>query len=452
MPFPRTILDQLQTWAASPRRKPLVLRGARQVGKTVAVELFGRSFDTFVSLNLEREADASLFERNLSAKDLYQAILLAKRIRAHETGSTLLFLDEVQACPRAVEQLRFFYEDLPELAVIAAGSLLEIALVREHLSFPVGRVEHLRMYPLSFVEFLNALGNEPALTAYHTVPCPEYALDTLMTLFHRYALVGGTPEVVDLYREAEDVTALAPVYDSLLTSYIDDASKYARNPTMQQVLRFCIETVPFEAGKRIKFTGFGQSNYRAREAGEALRTLERALMIYLLYPTTGTEIPIRPDLRKPPKLQFLDTGLLNHVAGLQHEHFLHDDLHAFYRGLLAEHVVGQELLCHQPQSGAKLCFWVRNKSQSAAEVDFVLQHGGHVIPVEVKAGKAGSLRSLHQFMDRAQHDLAVRLHAGPLGMEEVATANGKRFRLLNLPYFLAALVPRYLDEYVGFPS
>ena len=217
---------------------------------------------------------------------------------------------------------------------------------------------------------------------------------------------------------------------------------------MQQVLRFCIETVPLEAGKRIAFTGFGQSNYGAREIGEALRTLERALLIYLFYPTTETEIPVRPDLRKSPRLQFLDTGLLNNVAGLQQEYFLHDDLHAFYRGLLAEHVVGQELLCLQPQSGATLCFWVRNKPQSAAEVDFVLQHSGRVIPVEVKAGKSGRLRSLHQFMDRAPHDVAVRLHAGPLGVEEVTTPNGKRFRLLNLPYSLAALVPRYLEEYV----
>ncbi len=329
--------------------------------------------------------------------------------------------------------------------MVAAGSLLEIALHEKNISFPVGRVAHYFMHPLTFREFLAAANSLTALKAFDTVPLPTYAYEPLMRHFHKYALIGGMPEVVAAYLLQNDVAALTPIYDSLAVSYQDDAAKYARNPTMAEIIRHCIESVPFSTGKRIVFSGFGQSNYRSREVGEALRTLQRAMLIRLIHPSTSVDIPVAPDMKKSPRLQFLDTGMLNYFVGLQEQYFLHDNLHAFYRGLLAEHIVGQELVAIETNSRKKQCFWVREKSQSMAEVDFIVQHKGHVIPVEVKSGKAGRLKSLHLFMDKCPHRFAIRLYAGPLGIHPIVTPKGKSFNLLNLPYFLASAIHRYID-------
>lgn len=442
--FSRTILQMLELWAASRGRKPLILRGARQVGKTVAVELFARGFDGFVSVNLDAPGEGDIFRRGLPVEDVFQAICLRARVKA-DSGRMLLFLDEIQSCPEAVESLRYFHEKLPDVYVIAAGSLLEIALHEKHISFPVGRVEHLFMYPLSFEEFLNAIKAEEALEAVKTSPFPAYAHDELLQQFHRYALIGGMPEIVARYAETKDITGLSGIYNSLLTSFEDDIGKYARNPTAATILRHCIEAVPFQAGVRIKFAGFGQSNYRSREVGEALRALQRAMLIYLLYPSSSVEPPITPNMKKSPRLQFLDTGLLNYYAGLQDQVLQHKDLHAFYRGLLAEHIVGQELLCLDPNTRKKHCFWTREKTQSSAEVDFLLLHGSSVIPVEVKAGKAGTLRSLHQFIDGSTCRHAVRLYAGPLYSQQTSTVAGTPFKLLNMPYFLTSQIHEYID-------
>ena len=440
----RKIISRLEQWAASATRKPLILRGARQVGKTVAVNMFGKQFDHFIPLNLDLPPESEIFKRSLPINDLFQAILLKKGISS-TGGKTLLFLDEVQNSPEAVASLRYFYEKLPHIYVVAAGSLLEIITGKKQIPIPVGRVEYAFMYPLSFREFLVVSGGGPAIEAFDSVPLPEFALPALFELFHRYTLIGGMPEIVARYMEENDVAGLGPVYNSLLTSYLDDVEKYARNPTMANILRHCIESAPFEAGKRIKFAGFGNSNYRSREVGEALRALERAQLIRLLNPSTAVEIPIRPDMKKSPRLQFLDTGLVNYFVGLQEQYFKHEDLSAIYRGLITEHITGQELICSQPNTLKKQCFWVREKTQSNAEVDFLIQHGEYAIPVETKAGKAGRLRSLHQFIDRSPHKYAVRLYYGPVLLQKTKTPAGKPYQLLNLPYFLASKVHEYLD-------
>ena len=442
--FGRDILSRFERWADSPDRKPLLLRGARQVGKTVAVTMFGRRFERFISLNLELSSESAVFRRGLSPEDLFQAILLKKEAAATE-GRTILFLDEIQSCPEAVASLRYFHEKLPHIYVIAAGSLLEVSLSEDHISFPVGRMENASMFPLSFREFLEATNAGRALEAFDKVPVPVHALPSLFDLFHRYTLLGGMPEIVARYNEESDMTRLQPLYDSLLTSYLDDVGKYARNSTMTAVLRHCIESAPFEAGKRITFAGFGNSNYRSREVGEALRTLQRARLIYLLYPSTAVEMPIRPDLKKSPRLQFLDTGLLNYFVGMQQQYFEYENLQDIYRGIVIEHIAGQELICSGQSTRTRQCFWVREKRQSKAEVDFLVRHGNYVIPVETKAGKSGRLRSLHQFMDRCPHGYAVRLYFGPVLVQKIETQSGKPFHLLNIPYFLASQINRYLD-------
>jgi predicted AAA+ superfamily ATPase len=256
------------------------------------------------------------------------------------------------------------------------------------------------------------------------------------------------PEVVARYAEKKEVTALTGYYRSLFTSFLDDIPKYARNDTMKRVIRHCFEAAPLEAGERIQFAGFGKSNYRSREAGEALRTLEQAMLVHLLYPSTSTEIPLVPDHKKSPKLQFLDIGMINFSAGLQGQYFEHANLHSFYRGKIAEMIVGQELISADAETHQKPVFWVREKSQAPAEVDFLIQHEKYAIPVEVKAGVKGKLKSLHQFINRCPHSYAVRLYAGPLEVERAKTPEGKPFFLMNLPYFLAGSLKDYIRWFV----
>ncbi|MCD6486993.1 MAG: ATP-binding protein [Syntrophobacterales bacterium] len=442
--FYRKIINELNQWAEEKDRKPLILRGARQVGKTTAIDIFSKAFDRYIYLNLEKKEDAEIFNNDLPLKDLIQAIYLSKNIPP-SGGRTLLFIDEIQNSPHAVNMMRYFYESAGDIHVTAAGSLLETIIGKDQISFPVGRVQYKFMYPLTFEEFLSAIEAGQALDLYHTIPCPEFAFTQILRHFHTYCLIGGMPEIIKNYREKEDVPSLTPIYQGLLTSYLDDVSKYARNATMIQVIRHAIESVPFEAGKRIKFQGFGRSNYRSREMGEALRTLQRAMLIYLLYPSTSTEPPIIPDLRKSPRLQFLDTGLINYFVNLQSYFYKAGDLHSFYQGLLAEHIVGQELLAIDMNKPGNTSFWIREKKQSNAEVDFIIPYKEYIIPVEVKSGKTGALRSLHQFIDRSNHPYAIRLYAGPLEKIQTKTPAGKPYTLLNLPYFLAGKIYEYIE-------
>ena len=223
MAFYRNAEQDLMKWKTSPYRKPLVLRGARQTGKTTLIKNFGQSFDCFIYLNLEAEQDRRLFENELSVRDLIQYICLEKGIRRQ--GETLLFLDEIQYSARAVMLMRYFYEELPELYVISAGSLLEIMMEKRKISFPVGRVEYLYLFPMCFEEFLCALGEEAALEYYRQTPVPALAHDKLNRLFRLYTFAGGMPEAVARYAETRDLSQLPPVYSNLLAAYKDDVSK-----------------------------------------------------------------------------------------------------------------------------------------------------------------------------------------------------------------------------------
>lgn len=440
----RKILGFLRQWKNNTHRKPLVLRGARQVGKTTAVEIFSREFANYIYLNLELKEDREVFTEALPIHDLLQAITIIKNIKL-KSGATLLFIDEIQNSPVAVKMLRYFHEKLKALHVIAAGSLFELMLEKSQISFPVGRVQFAYMYPLTFEEFLEATGEEQLLAAFRATPVKAFAVAKLFELFHRYTMIGGMPEIIQRYTANPDLPSLKPLYESLLTSYLDDADKYARNPAMRQVLRHCLESIPFEAGKRIKFQGFGNSNYRSREAGEALRTLERAMLIYLIYPSTALQPPLMADYKKSPKLQFVDTGLLNYFAGLQPAFFQYADLHSFYKGLIAEHVVRQELMAQNADDDKKIPFWVREKKQSNAEVDILLPYKNFAIPAEVKSGQTGALRSLHQFVNESKHPYAIRLYKGGFGISAAKTPEGKPYKLLSLPYFLAGRVNEYLE-------
>ena len=274
---------------------------------------------------------------------------------------------------------------------------------------------------------------------------PAGAHDKLLKLFHRYALIGGMPEIVQQYASTRDLTQLRPLYDNLITAYLDDVEKYSPRDSQTPVIRHVIQTAFREAGNRITLAGFGQSHYGSKDVSEALQVLEKALLLQRCYPVTDTQLPLVPNLKKSPKLQLLDTGLVNYFSGLQADIFGSKDLNSLYGGRIIEHLVGQALLASQSSLLFQLHFWVREKNQSNAEVDFVVAHGNKVIPIEVKSGATGRLRSLHQFMDQADHGFAVRLYAGKLVVEEAVTLEGKVFKLLNLPYYFGGKIEGYLE-------
>lgn len=441
--FNRDLQVDLEKWLIQPSRKPLVIRGARQVGKTTVINQFAKKFEQYIYLNLELPEDRQPFEQFVNIETLLQAIFFRKNKSLSQKQQTLLFIDEIQAGPEALNILRYFYEQESGIAVVAAGSMLE-TLFDKNVSFPVGRVEYKVLRPVSFPEFLSAINEVAARDELQRIPTAAFAHQKLMSLFHIYALMGGMPEVVQHYSANKDLVSLAPIYDSLLTSYMDDAEKYARNDIQMQLIRHAIRSSFAEAGKRIKFQGFGNSSYGSREMGEALRTLQKALLLYIVYPETGYMLPLLPDLKKSPRLHVLDTGLMNYFAGIQKEILNTDDLSKVYQGSMIEHLVGQELLAFQHQSMSALHFWVREKKTSVAEVDYLFPFEGKLIPVEVKSGSEGRLRSLHLFMDAAPHNIAVRFYAGEVSVAKVTTPGGKQFNLLNLPYYAVSQIEKYL--------
>jgi predicted AAA+ superfamily ATPase len=439
--YKRNIEIWLDGWKKKEKRKPLVLRGARQVGKTTVVRKFGNNYKQYIELNLEKKQDARLFHEISNVHELTEAIFLIHKKRISEED-TLLFIDEIQAVPEAINQLRYFYEELPWLHVIAAGSLLE-TLLHDDLRIPVGRVEYAVLRPVCFEEYLSAMGESGALDFYKRLPVPEYAESTLLDHFHKFTLLGGMPEIIEEYAQHRDMQVLGSIYRSLQESYKNDVDKYASNSTMVQTLRIAIDSLPLEAGQRIKFEGFGKTNYSSRQMGEALRTLEKALLLNLLYPTTQTDFPLMPNKRKSPRLQILDTGLLNFFGGLQTQLLLIKDLNAIHGGKVIEHMVGQEILASSFNIDHKLQWWSREEKHSMAEVDFILPIDGKIIPVEVKAGATGSLKSLLLMMDLLPHPYAIRLYAGKMGIDEIKTNKDKKVYLLNLPYFLAGRLEDY---------
>ena len=445
--FKRQLLLELENWRQNKHRKPLVIRGARQVGKTTLVNQFATKYEQYIYVNLELAEDKEPFENFTTIEHLINTLFFLKNKTITKKSTTLVFIDEIHVVPTALNTLRYFYELAPEISIIAAGSMLE-TLFDKNISFPIGRVEYKVIRPVSFPEFLLAMGETTALEEITKVPIAAYAHTKLLSLFHTYALIGGMPEIVQHYATHKDLVSLAPIYDSLISGYMDDVEKYAKSNAQILHIRHCIQSSFAQAGKRIKFEGFGNSAYKSREMGESLRILEKALLLQLIYPCTSATLPMIPDIKKSPKLQILDTGLLNYFVGIQKEIIGTNDLNNIYQGTLIEHLIGQEILAFQNNALSALHFWVREKKESTAEVDYLFQIDGQIIPIEVKSGKEGSLKSLHSFMDLAPHDKAIRFYAGALNITDAITQNGKQYQILNLPYYLGSQIENYITWFI----
>jgi len=319
-------------------------------------------------------------------------------------------------------------------------------MLNRHISLPVGRVEYLALHPCSFSEFLNATGNGRFIDFIRAgTEIPAFVHTELMALFNTYSLTGGMPEVVNRYASEGDILSLSQTYNELLNAYKNDVEKYASTNTQASVIRYILEEGWAFSGQIITLGGFAGSPYKARETGEAFRTLNKAMLLELVYPVTSAVMPAASDLNKAPKLFWLDVGLVNYVAGIQKEYLFNKDLHSAWRGLAAEQIVAQELKTLSTDVGAKRNFWVRNKRGSTAEVDFIYKLDGLIIPIEVKSGHNAHLKSLHQFMADTNHDLAVRIWSGTFSIDEVKTSAEKTFRLINLPFYMISVLPELLN-------
>lgn len=410
----RLVDQRLLEWKSSKNRKPLLLRGARQVGKTWAVRHLAPKFDHYIEVDFldeENKGIAELFEKPISVAELCEKISAIKEAPI-EAGKTLLFLDEIQACPSAISRLRYFYEQLPELHVIAAGSLLEFAL-EELPSFGVGRIRSLFMYPLNFFEFLNAVGQKKLASLMRSAspqkPLDQVFHEKLSNYLRTFLIIGGLPEVVATWRDTGSFLECRKILDDLLLGYRDDFEKYKKRvpaARIQEVFRSVAEQ---SQGKFVY--SHVNPNLKARQISAALDTL---LLAGLVYPVTHSDsngIPLGAQVREDyRRMIYFDTGLLQRQLNLSAEDIIiSNDLDVINKGAIAETFVGTELM----KAGSclernELYCWHREEPGSNAEVDYVVQCGSDIIPIEVKASKKGSMQSLRQFLALKKRAWGVR--------------------------------------------
>jgi hypothetical protein len=401
----RFIDKHLAEWKADRHRKALLLRGARQVGKTFSVRQLGASFPEFVEINFELTPEfARVFEHDLEPERIIRDLRLLTG-RKIIPGQSLLFFDEVQEAPQAVRALRYFYEKIPELHVVAAGSLLDFTL--EKIGLPVGRVASLHLYPLSFFEFLLASGQEAlAGMLLNHEPAPtidEVVHQRLIRLLGEYLAVGGMPSVINIWVDTGDPARCSKEKALLANSYRQDFQKFAGKHQVKH-LDLIFDEVPGRLGQKFVYSRL-PGTWRARELAPALDLLCKAGVVHKVVHSSGGGLPLsvhaKPDHFKP---LFLDVGLAQSVLGLDDALWLLDpETATLNKGSLIEAFVGQELMALAPPwQKERLFFWHREARGSSAEVDYLMALEGNILPVEVKSGAHGHLKSLHIFL--AEHE------------------------------------------------
>ena len=402
----KRIIDYfLQKWKNSIDRMPLLIRGARQVGKTYAVRELGKSYDSFVEINLEKNIAAhKAFEGNLEPKFML-ALLEAAISKKITPGKTLLFLDEIQAIPRAITALRYFYEEMPELHIVAAGSLLDFAIAQ--VGIPVGRVEILYVYPISFVEYLAAVGEnwllEKILDNNDMQPMNEISHQRLLNILGQYLAFGGMPAAVASWIKTNSALHTSKIHTTILEIYRQDFAKYAREHQIKYV-ELVFREIPRQIGRKFKYSAI-DGEYRKRELAPALELLVTAGIVHKIYYAAGQGIPVGAQIDPVDyKVIFLDTGLTQTYLGLDlAAWFLEPEKQFINKGALVEAFVGQEILAYSlPDRKNELCYWHKESSVDQAEIDYLVQIKNKIIPIEVKAGDGRTLRSMHSFLEKHQ--------------------------------------------------
>lgn len=450
----RTAEKYLYDWHRKARRKPLVLRGARQVGKSTLVRRFAQNNGLVLNeINLEQHLYLDTIFKSLDMEIIIRELdaLVGRNICA---PGAVLFLDEIQATPHAMQALRYFYENRPDLPVISAGSLLEFALADLHFSMPVGRIEYYHLGPMTFGEFLIAVepGLSPYLFGFHiNQTIPFIAHQKLIKRQREYLCVGGMPEAVRAFVEANALTEVTAVHRAIAETYQDDFSKYAKQKDlalMQKVFR----QIPRIIGQKVKYSNISRED-KSREVKAVIDLLVKARVCHQVFHSHCSGVPLMADINENVyKLLFMDVGMAAWLTGLDWIALQALDGQALVNeGKLAEQFVGQHLL--HPFEPPRLTYWLREAKSANAEVDFVTASGNQVIPIEVKAGKSGTLKSLQQFALNKNANLCVRFDLNLPDLQEIThaamTDGGSvpvSYTLLSLPLYLVGELPRILDE------
>lgn len=447
----RTIVQDLLAWAKRDNRKPLILRGARQVGKSTSAQMLADALNLeLITLNFERSPTlASLFTSN-EPQAITQLISLQIG-KSIQPGKTLLFLDEIQAAPSLLATLRYFYEEMPELHVICAGSLLEFVLENPSFSMPVGRIEYMYLGPMTFEEFLTAINEQllcDFLKNYHYgKDYPALIHEKLMRLLKIYLIIGGMPESVKNYALNKDFMEVERIKNTIVATYQDDFSKYAKHG-YENRLREVFEKICRFIARKVQYSKIN-SHMRSTVIAEALNKLALARVIYLVHHASCSGIPLGAEINeKIFKPLFLDVGLLSTQLKLSFLDLIHvDELILANSGIIAEQFVGQHLLYdHASYEEPHLYYWQREKKSSQAEVDYVISQGQTIIPIEVKAGKSGTLKSLHLFLEEKQLSLGIRFCTLPPIMTE--KNERQNYKILSLPLYLIGQTRRLITEQI----
>jgi uncharacterized protein len=400
-PMERDLDNHLAEWVKKKDRKPLLLRGARQTGKSHAIEKLGSAFGNYVCINFEKTpSSGGLFAQDLDPRRITREIeaIYEQEIRP---GHTLLFLDEIQNCPSAVTALRYFYEEMPDLHVAAAGSLLEFEL--EKISVPVGRLEFVYVRPFTFNEFLKALGKNilaKQVTGYGPKNVPGDPVHSkILTLLRDYLFIGGMPGVLKRFIEDNSYLSAVDEQESILATYRVDFNKYCGRTGTEQISKV-FETVPRIIGRKVTYSKI-DPDAKARQTKRAINLLEQAHIVRRVRATSGAGVPLAAGAsEKRYKLAFLDVGLMQRLMGTRYRNWVENrDLFSAHTGAVAEQFVGQELTALEGVNrDPGLYYWDRTARGSTAEVDYLIAIHGRVVPVEVKAGAFGHLKSLHLFL------------------------------------------------------
>jgi uncharacterized protein len=394
----RIIIKELLKWKDQSSRKPLIVRGARQVGKSYTITDFGKQYfeGEVHTINFEKRPDwKHLFDKNFETNRIISEleILINKRIRI---GKDLLFFDEIQECPKAIIALRYFYEQIPELHIIGAGSLLEFAL--QDISFPVGRVQLLNMNPMNFYEFLLATGKELLAEIILKEPfeLSESIHNVLLDEIKKYFFIGGMPECINKYLETGHLVDVFEIQLDLLDTFRQDFSKYATYSD-KRCLNSVLDSVSKNIGHQIKYSHLAEG-FTNPTIKKAFDLLETARLFKRVCSSTPEGIPLGANkAEKTFKAIMLDIGLLSRLSGLSvSTEFNKTDLLSIYRGAMAEQFVGQELIS---AGHSDLHYWNRQAKSSTAEVDFLIEKHNEIIPIEVKSGVSGSLKSMHLLLN-----------------------------------------------------
>jgi predicted AAA+ superfamily ATPase len=451
----RDIIQLFIDWRNRKNRKPLIVRGARQVGKTYAIQEFAKlHFENSVSINLEESAEMKSIFRSNNPQQIIQELSVLKKSQI-APGKTLLFLDEIQVCPEAIVSLRYFYEQVPELHVVAAGSLLDHTLSELKLSMPVGRVEFCYMYPMSFREFLIALSEDQIinyLDEYSFFKGFSEAIHLkLLEYLRYYFFIGGMPEAVSVFVDQQDLIAVERLQSSILTSLRYDFAKYgsrSQQKTLSEVLKYAGQN----AGRKIKYVNIDRE-IRSVSLKEAFYKLEMSRVINLARHTASSGIPLTTHINSEIfKAYFLDIGLANHLCHIQLSE--PTKILTINEGSLAEQFTAQELLIlSNMYEDPQLYYWTRDAKNANAEIDFLFQHNNKVYPIEVKAGKTGTLKSLYVYLFEKNLKTGIRFNTDLPSDGEFKTIvrSGQKageisVRLISLPLYMVHQLPRLLDE------